>query len=46
MAQGLKKGDRVGILLPNTPAFVISYYGILKAGGWSWRLTRLFAQLS
>lgn len=30
---GLKKGDRVGILLPNTPAFVISYYGILKAGG-------------
>jgi long-chain acyl-CoA synthetase len=33
LAQGLKKGDRVGILLPNTPAFVVSYYGILKAGG-------------
>ena len=31
--QGLKKGDRAGILLPNSPAFVISYYGILKAGG-------------
>jgi long-chain acyl-CoA synthetase len=30
--QGIKKGDRVGILLPNSPAFVISYYGILKAG--------------
>jgi long-chain acyl-CoA synthetase len=30
---GLKKGDRVGIQLPNTPAFIISYYGILKAGG-------------
>ncbi len=30
---GLQKGDRVGILLPNSPAFVISYYGILKAGG-------------
>jgi long-chain acyl-CoA synthetase len=30
---GLQKGDRVGILLPNTPAFVVSYYGILKAGG-------------
>jgi long-chain acyl-CoA synthetase len=31
--RGLNKGDRVGILLPNTPAFVISFYGILKAGG-------------
>ncbi len=33
LEQGLQKGDRVGILLPNTTAFVISYYGILKAGG-------------
>jgi len=33
LKQGLKKGDRVGILLPNSPAFVISFYGILKAGG-------------
>jgi long-chain acyl-CoA synthetase len=30
---GLKKGDRVAIIMPNTVAFVISYYGILKAGG-------------
>lgn len=30
---GLQKGDRVGIFLPNTTEFVISYYGILKAGG-------------
>ncbi len=29
---GLKKGDRVAIFLPNTPQFVISYFGILKAG--------------
>ena len=31
--QGLNKGDRVGLLLPNSPAFVISFFGILKAGG-------------
>ena len=32
LAQGIGKGDRVGIVLPNTPEFVISYYGILKTG--------------
>jgi long-chain acyl-CoA synthetase len=30
---GLKKGDRVAIILPNCAQFVISYYAILKAGG-------------
>lgn len=30
---GVKKGDRVGIFMPNTPQFVMAYYGILKAGG-------------
>ncbi len=30
---GLKKGDRVGLFMPNTPQFLIAYYGILKAGG-------------
>lgn len=29
---GVKKGDRVAIHLPNTPQFVISYFGALKAG--------------
>ncbi|MBL8057263.1 MAG: AMP-binding protein, partial [Anaerolineales bacterium] len=27
---GVKKGDRIGIFIPNTPQFVIAYYGILK----------------
>ncbi|MYL53280.1 long-chain-fatty-acid--CoA ligase [Pontibacillus yanchengensis] len=30
---GLEKGDRVAIMLPNTPQSVISYYGVLMAGG-------------
>ncbi|KPV44418.1 long-chain-fatty-acid--CoA ligase [Alicyclobacillus ferrooxydans] len=29
---GIQKGDRVAIMLPNSPHFVISYYGILTAG--------------
>ena len=28
---GVKKGDRVALLLPNIPQFVIAYYGALKA---------------
>lgn len=30
---GLKTGDRVALVMPNIAAFVISYYGVLKAGG-------------
>ena len=30
---GVKKGDRVGMFIPNTPQFVMIYFGILKAGG-------------
>ncbi|MBT4001781.1 MAG: AMP-binding protein, partial [Chloroflexi bacterium] len=29
---GIKKGDRVGLFMPNTPQFVMAYYGLLKAG--------------
>ena len=30
---GIKKGDRVMLSLPNVPATVIAYYGVLKMGG-------------
>ena len=30
---GVKPGDRVGIILPNIPQFVLAYYAVLKAGG-------------
>ena len=30
---GVKKGDRVGIFMPNTPQFVMAYFAILKVGG-------------
>jgi long-chain acyl-CoA synthetase len=30
---GIEPGDRVALQLPNIPQFLISYFGILKAGG-------------
>jgi long-chain acyl-CoA synthetase len=32
-AKGVGPGDRVGLMLPNVPAFAVAYYGILRAGG-------------
>jgi long-chain acyl-CoA synthetase len=29
---GVKKGDRVGIFMPNTPQFVMAYFAVLKLG--------------
>src|SRR4051794_11422993 len=30
--RGVKPGDRVGIMLPNTPGFALVYFGVLRAG--------------
>jgi long-chain acyl-CoA synthetase len=30
---GVKKGDRVGIFMPNTPQFVMAYWAVVKVGG-------------
>ncbi len=31
--RGVRKGVNVGLLLPNSPSYVIMFFGILKAGG-------------
>lgn len=41
---GVKKGTRVGLLLPNTPYYVIFYYAILLAGGVVVNLNPLYAE--
>ncbi len=41
--QGVAKGDRVGLFLPNCPLFVIAHYGILKAGGTVVNFSPLYA---
>ena len=32
-AEGLSKGDRVAIMLPNVPAYAVAIFGVLLAGG-------------
>jgi long-chain acyl-CoA synthetase len=31
--RGIEPGDRIGVMLPNTPSFAVVYYGVLRAGG-------------
>ncbi|GAA2508670.1 long-chain fatty acid--CoA ligase [Streptomyces thermolineatus] len=33
VADGLRPGDRVAVMLPNVPAVVALYYGVMRAGG-------------
>ncbi len=43
-ALGVKKGDKVAIFLPNIPQFVISYYGIIKAGAVETAISPLYKE--
>ncbi len=43
-SQGIGKGDRVGLMLPNCPAMVISYYAVLRAGGTVVNFNPLYAE--
>ncbi len=41
---GIGKGDRVAVLLPNCPGFLIAYYGILKTGASAVLLNPLYTE--
>jgi long-chain acyl-CoA synthetase len=43
-AQGIKADDRVAIKLPNTPAYVAAYFGVLRVGAIAVPLNVLLAQ--
>src|SRR3989441_6407432 len=30
---GVRRGDRVSLVLPNTPHFIVAFFGVLRAGG-------------
>lgn len=41
---GVKKGDKVAIFLPNTPQFVIAYYGAIKTGAIETAISPLYKE--
>jgi long-chain acyl-CoA synthetase len=43
-ALGVRKGDKVAIFLPNMPQFIISYYGIIKAGAIETAISPLYKE--
>ncbi len=42
--QGVGKGSKVGLCLPNTPFYVIAYYGAMKAGATVVNFNPLYAE--
>ncbi len=43
-AQGVKKGMKVGLFLPNCPYFLIAYYAIMKTGATAVNYNPLYAE--
>lgn len=41
---GVRKGDRVGLFLPNTPYYLVLYFAILKVGGIVVNFNPLYAE--
>ncbi len=41
---GVGKGVKVGLFLPNTPYYLVAYYGVLKAGGTVVNFNPLYAE--
>ncbi len=41
---GVKKGDRVGLLMPNCPQYIIAYYGALRIGAVVAQLNPLYTE--
>ncbi len=41
---GIKKGDKIGLFLPNCPYFIISYFAVLMSGGVVVHLNPLYAK--
>lgn len=41
---GIKKGDKIGLFLPNTPYYLIAYYAVLKTGASVVNFNPLYAE--
>ncbi|HET7481201.1 MAG TPA: AMP-binding protein, partial [Rubrobacteraceae bacterium] len=43
-ASGVKKGDRVALMLPNCPQYVVSFFGVLKLGAIVTQLNPMYVE--
>jgi long-chain acyl-CoA synthetase len=41
---GVQKGDRVALMLPNCPQYIVSYYGVLSVGGVIVQINPMFTE--